>query len=109
MSQQNLEFEPIVREYLDSTNQESEARIFGLLFQYLDTLYEDSEDPILLEDFSAYEADDFLNFFLEDNFQEEFPDLRSESLKTFQNFLKFLSRKKLSPPEEMKEWKEVLK
>lgn len=109
MSQQNLEFEPIVREYLDSTNQESEARIFGLLFQYLDTLYEDSEDPILLEDFSAYEADDFLNFFLEDNFQEEFPDLRSESLKTFQNFLKFLSRKKLIPPEEMKEWKEVLK
>jgi len=109
MSQQNRELETIVRDYLDYSRQEAEARIFGLLFQYLGHLYEESEEPVLLEDFSAYEADDFLNFFLEDNFPEEYKNLKSESLSVLQNFIKYLSLKKLIPSEELREWKEVLK
>jgi hypothetical protein len=72
-------------------------------------LYEESEDPILLEDLSAYEIDDYLQFFLQDNFQEEFLELQRKSILVLKNFRKFLSDKKLLEKEDEKEWKEVLK
>jgi ClpP class serine protease len=109
MSRNSPELEPLVREYLDHSKKEEEARSFGLLFQYLGYLYEDSEEEVSLEDFSAYEADDFLNFFLEDKFPDEYKSLRKESMEVLKNFIKYLSEKKMIPSEELKEWKEVLK
>jgi hypothetical protein len=110
MSQPNLELETLVREYLDFEKKEEESEIFGLLLQYLSHLFEeDSEEPIFLEDVSAYEVDDFLNFFLEDNFPENFKDLQSKSKVVFQKFFKFLVKKKVLEKEDEKEWKEVLK
>ena len=109
MSQSSPELDSIVREFLDLTKREEDAQIFGLLFQYLGHLYEENEDPILLEDLSAYEIDDYLQFFLQDNFPEEFLELQRKSIPVLKNFRKFLSDKKLLEKEDEKEWKEVLK
>jgi len=110
MSLPNLEFETLVREYLDFEKKEEESEVFGLLLHYLSHLFgEDLEEPIFIRDVSAYEVDDFLNFFLEDNFPENFKELHSKSRVVFQKFFKFLIKKKVLEKEDEKEWKEVLK
>ncbi len=110
MSPPKVELESLVREYLDSEKKEEESEVFGLLLQYLSHLFEeDTEEPILLEDLTAYEVDDFLHFFLEDNFPENYSELQKKSKIVFQKFFKFLSKKKVLEKEDEKEWKEVLK
>ena len=108
MSQPNPPLDNLVREYLDSSKNETEAPIFGLLFEYLNHLYEDVEEPILLEDFSALEVDDFLNFFLDDKFPDD-KNLKITSKKTLKNFFQYLLKKNMIHKEEIKEWKEALK
>ncbi len=110
MSPSNPQLDDLVREYLDHSKKEEEATVFGLLFQYLGHLYEESEEPIFLEDLSSYEIDDYLQFFLPDQFEEgEVAALQKQSIGVFRKFLKFLSEKKLLEKEDEKEWKEVLK
>ena len=108
MSPPKRELEFLLREYLDYSKKEEEARDFGLLLEYLSHLYEDSEEPILLEDFSAYEADDFLQFFLEDKFPED-KKLKISCKHSIKNFFQYLLKKNMIHKEEISEWKEVLK
>ena len=70
--------------------------------------FENSQKGILFEDFSSYELDDFLYFYLEDNF-ENFSDLQKKSINLFRRFLKFAAAKKFIDSEEIHEWEEVLK
>jgi hypothetical protein len=105
---QKISLESAIREYLDFSKKENEAEIFALLIEYMQHLFIDSEEEILLEDFTAYEGDDFLNFFLEDNFPEEFESLKPKSEKLIRDFVSYLKKKKFIPKEEVEEWKEVL-
>lgn len=105
-----ISFDEASREYLDFSKDLSEAEIFGLLTEYLQHLYEDSEEVILLEDFSVYEADDFINFYLQEFFEgEELLSLQKRSLAILNKFMKFLEKKKYIHKEAVEEWKEVMK
>lgn len=113
MSHDKLEVETIFRLYLDHSKREEDREIIVLVLNYLNFLFEpedDEEDPekILLEDLSSYEVDDFINFYLEDNF-DNFKELQKKSVSFFTNFLKFVREKKYMSKEEIEEWKEVLR
>ena len=120
--------EEVFRLFLDSPNsKDGDREIFSYLLDYLSNFEDDeslddaldgaAEKPdkkesfvskgILFEDFSSYELDDFLNFYLEDNF-ENFTDLQKRSIDLFKKFSKFALGKKILSPEENKEWGEVL-
>ena len=110
-NKQDLEY--IFRLYLDYTKRE-DGEIIVLILNYLSHLYQDEEESssdnetILLEDFTHYEVDDFLNFYLEDNF-ENFEELQETTKKFLKNFLKFVKEKKYFNKEEIEEWTEILK
>ncbi|MBP9888121.1 MAG: hypothetical protein KBF93_17610, partial [Leptospiraceae bacterium] len=78
------DLEHVFRLYLDHTKREEDGEIIVLILNYLSLLFEDEEEPkdssevILLEDFTEYEVDDFLNFYLEDNF-DNFEELQTKS------------------------------
>lgn len=109
-----LELEHIFRLYLDHSKREEEGEIIVLILNYLSFLFQDEDEsgepsePILLEDFTEYEVDDFLNFYLEDNF-DNFEELQEKSKKMLKSFLKFLKEKKYFNKEEVEEWTEILK
>lgn len=107
----NQELETIFRIYLDHTKRD-DGEIIVLILNYLSHLFQDDEEetsePILLEDFTQYEVDDFLNFYLEDNF-ENFLELQAKSKIMLRTFLKFLKEKKYFNKEEVEEWTEILK
>ncbi len=105
-----ISFDSASREYLDQSGDLSEAEIFGLVNEYLQHLYEDSEEEILLEDFSVYEADDFIHFYLTEFFEgSELETLQKRSTQVLNKFMKFLEKKKYIHKEAMEEWKEVMK
>jgi hypothetical protein len=101
-------FDNVVRGYLDFSKKEEEAEIFALLNQYLAHLSLDSEEDILLEDFTAFEADDFINFFLDDNFEiDEATRLKTKSEIILKKFFNYILKNKYISKEEALEWKEV--
>lgn len=108
-----LDLETVFRQYLDHTKSE-DGEIIVLVLNYLSHLYQDEEESnsdneiILLEDFTHYEVDDFLNFYLEDNF-ENFKELQEVTKKFLKKFLKFVKEKKYFNKEEIEEWTEILK
>ncbi|HNI99644.1 MAG TPA: hypothetical protein PL169_26520 [Leptospiraceae bacterium] len=104
-----ISFEEAARMYLDFSKKEKEGEIFAILLDYLDAVYDKEEEPILLEDLTLFEIDDFLNFFLEDNFEDEAPELIKRSKSVLRSFEKFVKSKKLLSAEELEEWTEVLK
>lgn len=95
--------------YLDFSKKEEEGEIFAILLEYLDAVYDKEEEPILLEDLTLFEIDDFLNFFLEDNFEEEAPGLIKRAKTAIRSFEKFIRSKKMLSAEELEEWTEALK
>jgi hypothetical protein len=103
----SLELEYVIRSYLEETQRNEQGEIFVLLLEYLTHLFEDTEEPILLEDLTQYEIDDFINFYLEDNFTED-KEIQNRAKKILLQFLKFLKQKKYITIEEEKEWKEIL-
>jgi|GEM_PF-1904333 hypothetical protein len=109
----NLDLETVFRQYLDHTKKD-DGEIIVLILNYLSHLYQDEEESssdnetILLEDFTHYEVDDFLNFYLEDNF-ENFEELQETTKRFLKNFLKFVKEKKYFNKEEIEEWTEILK
>ncbi|MDX1959396.1 MAG: hypothetical protein SFU98_12535 [Leptospiraceae bacterium] len=104
---EKISLESAIRSFLDFSKNEEQSETFALLLEYMQLLFADSEEEILLEDFTAYEADDFLNFFLEDNFPEEYEVIRKKSEKSLKDFFNYLKKKKLISKEEVEEWKEV--
>jgi len=108
------DLEQVFRLYLDHTKREEDGEIIVLILNYLSLLFEEEEESkdlsevILLEDFTEYEVDDFLNFYLEDNF-DNFEELQNKSKVMLKNFLKFLKEKKYFNKEEAEEWTEILK
>ncbi|MBK8394406.1 MAG: hypothetical protein IPL26_04060 [Leptospiraceae bacterium] len=107
----NLELESVFRLYLDHTKRQEDGEIIVLVLNYLALLFQDEEtestEAVLLEDFTQYEVDDFLNFYLEDNF-DNFEELQNKSKTMLKNFLKFLKEKKYFNKEEVEEWTEIL-
>jgi hypothetical protein len=105
------DLETVFRLYLDHTKKD-DGEIIVLILNYLSHLFMDEEDEssetIQLEDFTHYEVDDFLNFYLEDNF-ENYEELQTKSKIVLRNFLKFLKEKKYFNKEEADEWTEILK
>ncbi len=118
--------EEVFRLFLDSPNsKEGDSQIFYYVLDYLsnfkdeddsdtsgdslseDTVNQETGKGVLLEDFSSYELDDFLYFYLEDNF-ENYADLQKQSVHLFRRFLKFATAKKFLGPEDREEWEEVL-
>ena len=108
----NQELESVFRLYLDHTQRQEDGEIIVLILNYLSFLFQDEDDEspeaILLEDFTQYEVDDFLHFYLEDNF-DNFEELIQKSKVMLKNFLKFLKEKKYFNKEEVDEWTEILK
>ena len=102
-----LELEYVIRKYLEETQKNEQGEIFVLLLEYLTHLFEDTDEPILLEDLTQYEIDDFINFYLEDNFIED-KEIQNRTKQVLLQFLKFLKQKKYITIEEEKEWKEIL-
>ena len=107
----NLELESVFRLYLDHTKRQEDGEIIVLVLNYLALLFQDEEtestEAVLLEDFTQYEVDDFLNFYLEDNF-DNFEELQNKSKTMLKNFLKLLKEKKYFNKEEVEEWTEIL-
>ncbi|MCX8000646.1 MAG: hypothetical protein N3A69_17145 [Leptospiraceae bacterium] len=102
--------EDVIREYLNQTQDFSQNEVLHILLDYMNLLFEDSEEPIYLEDFTAFEGDDFLNFYLPDNFDgKELKRLQSQSQKTIQQFINYCKKKKFLTKEALEEWKEVFK
>ena len=121
--------ENVFRLFLESSNSKSgDSEIFSYLLDYLSNFEDDEENNntlgenssqsksknaenpqmgILFEDFSSYELDDFLYFYLEDNF-ENYSDLQKKSKNLFKRFLKFAVEKKLLTSEAKDEWEEIL-
>jgi hypothetical protein len=107
MSTDKKILETVFREYLDKTQKPEDGEVFVLLLNYLNHLFEDTEEEILLEDLTSYEVDDFLNFYLGDQFPDD-KNIIKRSTTVLKNFLKFLQSKKLMDKDEEREWKEVL-
>lgn len=102
--------EDVIRQYATEVQDFKQNEILHILLEYMNLLFEDSDEPIYLEDFTAYEGDDFLNFYLPDNFEgEELKELERLSKKTIQKFIQYCSKKNLLSKEALEEWKEVFK
>lgn len=118
--------EEVFRLFLDSPfSKKGDPEIFSYVLDYLSNFdYEEDlttddlpsekstdatnlQKKSLFEDFSSYEVDDFIYFYLEDNF-ENFQELQKKSINLFKRFLKFAVQKKLLPAEDRDEWEEVL-
>jgi hypothetical protein len=110
MSQNKTLLEDVIREYATEAQDLQKAELLRILLDYMNLLFEDSDEEVLLEDFTAYEGDDFLNFFLPDNYEgEELLKLEKLALKTLKDFINYCKKKKLIHKEAIEEWKEVLK
>lgn len=111
MSQSNkVILEDVIREYATQKQDFQQNEILHILLEYMNLLFEDSEEPIYLEDFTAFEGDDFLNFYLPDNFDgEELKKIQKMAKKTIQEFIQYSSQKKFLSKESLEEWKEVFK
>ncbi len=103
MSPKSVEL--IIREYLDFSQKQEEGEFFVLLLNYLSHLVEEDEE-VTLDDFGSYEADDFLNFYLEDQFPDD-KNVLKKSKAALKNLFKYMISKKLIDKEEEKEWKEI--
>lgn len=102
--------EDVIREYLTQVQDFKQNEILHILLKYMNLLFEDSEEPVYLEDFTAFEGDDFFNFFLPDNFEGvELEQLQKQAHKTIQQFIKYCRKKNLFSKESLEEWKEVFK
>ncbi len=110
MSQNKPFLEDIIREFATLTQDEKKAEVLRILLDYMNLLFEDTQEEILLEDFTAYEGDDFIYFFLPDNYEgEELVNLQKIAIQTIKEFINYCKKKKLLNKEAVQEWKEVLK
>ncbi|EMK02044.1 hypothetical protein AB3N61_07590 [Leptospira sp. WS58.C1] len=107
--------EETVRSYLETIPEGaqhlSEKEIANLLLEFSALLFEDPEDPsekILVSDLSAFELDEFLNFYLEDMFPED-AKIREKGKVFLKKFKKFLEKRSLLKKEQEEEWKEFFK
>lgn len=105
-------FKNAVEEFLQfSEYSGSDSEVAEVLFEYMDHLYLDEsvEEPedIYVEDLSFYEIDDFLNFYIPDNFEE--PKFAQKKAKGFfKRFLKFCLEKRYIAEEDKSDWIKVL-
>lgn len=111
MSQQNKPtLEDVIRQYATEKQDFKQNEVLHILLDYMKLLFEETDEPIYLEDFTAFEGDDFLNFYLPDNFEgEELKRLQKIAKKTLQEFIKYSSQKKFLSKEALEEWKEVFR
>jgi hypothetical protein len=110
MSPNNILLEDVLREYANTLKDLEQIEVLRLLLDYMNLLFEDSEEPVLLEDFTSYEGDDFMHFFLPDNYEgQELKTLQSLSIKVIKDFIQYCTKRKLVHKEALEEWKEVLK
>ncbi|PJZ78963.1 hypothetical protein [Leptospira neocaledonica] len=89
----------------------SEKEMPTLLLEFSELLFEDPEDTsekILITDLSAFELDEFLNFYLEDMFPED-AKIREKGKTFLKKFKKFLEKRSLLKKEQEEEWKEFFK
>jgi hypothetical protein len=99
--------EGIIRDYLDHSQKQEDGEFLVLLLNYLSHLVEEDEE-VTLDDFGSYEADDFLNFYLQDQFPDDKVVIQ-KSKSALKNLFKFMLTKKLIDKEEEKEWKEIFR
>jgi hypothetical protein len=89
---------------------DADEKMVSIVTEYIDHIYLDETEEgeeILVEDLTHYEVDDFLNFYLEDNFDDtEF--LKKQAKDFFSRFLSYCIKSKLLPKEARKDWTEVL-
>lgn len=110
MSRNRPVLEDVIREYLTQVQDFHQNEVLHILLDYMNLLFEDSEETIYLEDFTAFEGDDFLNFYLPDNFTgEELKKIQASAEETLNQFIKYCSKKKYFNKEALEEWKEVFK
>lgn len=106
--------EETVRSFLETIPEgapSSEKEMPSLLLEFSELLFEDPEDSsekILITDLSAFELDEFLNFYLEDMFPED-SKIREKGKIFLKKFRKFLEKKNLLKKEQEEEWKEFFK
>jgi hypothetical protein len=110
MSQNKPLLEDLIREFATLTQDEKKTEVLRILLDYMNLLFEDTQEEILLEDFTAYEGDDFIYFFLPDNYEgKELVNLQKVAIQTIKEFINYCKKKKLLNKEALQEWKEVLK
>lgn len=110
MSQNKILLDDVIREYATERQDLQKAELLRILMDYMNLLFEESEEEILFEDFTAYEGDDFIHFFLPDNFEgEELDKLQKLAFHTLKDFINYCKKKKIIHKEALEEWKEVLK
>ncbi|MCB1158541.1 MAG: hypothetical protein H7A25_18340 [Leptospiraceae bacterium] len=97
--------------FLEISDINDDDELIEVLLEYLEHLYldETEEEPeeILLEDLTHFEVDDFINFYLIDNYTNHV-FMRKKYLSFFKRFLGFASKKGLMEKDEINLWKEVL-
>jgi hypothetical protein len=90
---------------------EADAKILSILLEYLECIYSEEAErekgEIFFKDLTHYEVDDFLNFYLDDNFDDA-DFLKKQGYSLFKRFLNFASKEKLISKEVKKDWTEVL-
>ncbi|MEM7181951.1 MAG: hypothetical protein AAF518_13625 [Spirochaetota bacterium] len=104
---QKIKAEDAFRLYLQESQDHEAAAIASIILEYLSFLYSAEEEPILLEDFSEYEVDDLLEFYLMDNYQD-YEKIRGKMRVFLKGFVRFALAKSYLSKEEARDWKNVL-
>ena len=104
---EKIKAEDAFRLYLEESQDVEAAPIASIVIEYLSFLYASEDEPILLEDFSEYEVDDLLEFYLMDNYQDH-EKIRSKMRVFLKGFLQFALAKSYLSKEEARDWKNVL-
>lgn len=106
--------EETVRSFLETVPEgapSSEKEMPSILLEFSQLLFEDPGDTsekILISDLSAFELDEFLNFYLEDMFPDD-TKIREKGKTFLKKFRKFLEKRSLLKKEQEEEWKEFFK
>ncbi|GBF37406.1 hypothetical protein [Leptospira johnsonii] len=106
--------EDTVRSFLETIPEgapSSEKEMPSLLLEFSQLLFEEpgnSSEKLLISDLSAFELDEFLNFYLEDMFPDD-AKIRDKGKTFLKKFRKFLDKRSLLKREQEEEWKEFFK
>lgn len=93
--------------FLEQSGRSEMNEASDIILEYLHILFSEEEEPILLEEFSEYEVDDLLYFYLQDRYTEA--ATYQKKIKSFlREFSKFALTKGYLAKEEADNWKKVL-
>lgn len=110
MSQSKLLLEDVIRQYATEKQDFKQNEVLHILLDYMNLLFGETDEPIYVEDLTAFEGDDFLHFYLPDNFEgKELEKLQKTAQKTLREFIRYLNQKKFISKDALEEWKEVFK